>query len=563
MKKALLQIYRLDPGLLVRVLRWTVFFVLIEGVTLALLRQFFMEAQAAFVATQTAETDAVAKAIGIWSNPIILVVALLVWLTFRMFASSYLSLRMLREISVTQSRILSKLFDNYIFSPIEGRTEDSISKQNQTLFVASSAFYFQLLLPGAKILNELVVAIAVVSVILVLAPAATLLIGVVLVSVYVIYFLVLGRVLNRVGGSRWTALDGMRQLSEDSLSDLVSIRIHAAESELSRRFGAEALDFCNALAMDRTLAEAPRYLVEIALVLVTVIVVTVGVGGGAPTEGLSLFAAAAIRLVPAMQRIIAIRHNLVVYAPDVTDIVEDLAKLPVGPADPGAVKTRAPFDNSLTISKAEFRRDPAGPVDLNVPDFRLKPGEWVLIQGESGSGKSTLLKLMLGLVEPDKGDIRIDGQGGDLLNRLRASSVAMVSQTPFLLHGTVLENISFPLREVSEADARQLIHDLRLDKTPDFPVGQSGSKLSGGQRQKVAVIRALIQNPKLLILDEAWSQLDRSNMLNMLDTIRARLPDSTVVVVSHTELPASYFDRFYLVADRTVTAQPVSAATPA
>ncbi|NEO95375.1 MAG: peptidase domain-containing ABC transporter, partial [Moorea sp. SIO3G5] len=182
--------------------------------------------------------------------------------------------------------------------------------------------------------------------------------------------------------------------------------------------------------------------------------------------------------------------------------------------------------------------------DLNVLEnlsFQVKPGQMVALVGRSGSGKTTISKLVLGLYPPTDGKVLIDGLDITSLSlgSLR-SQVGVVDQDTFLFGGTIRENISLghpaaSLDEIIEA-ARLAGADEFIKQLPmgyETQIGEGGGTLSGGQRQRIAIARALLGNPKLLVLDEATSHLDAESERIIQQNLTQILKGRTTLVIAH------------------------------
>lgn len=188
---------------------------------------------------------------------------------------------------------------------------------------------------------------------------------------------------------------------------------------------------------------------------------------------------------------------------------------------------------------------------LNIPNLEVKESEFVFLFGPSGSGKSTLLELIAGVLQSQSGELKVCGR--DLarlslseLDRFRAENIGYIFQSfnliPYL---SVLENILLPFlfqkSEVDEADLTVLTKHLGLQNYLNRPVSQ----LSVGQQQRVAVARALIKKPKIILADEPTSALDynhRENFLKILFEL-CRTHKTSVLFVSHDLSIAKMFDR--------------------
>jgi ATP-binding cassette subfamily B protein len=204
--------------------------------------------------------------------------------------------------------------------------------------------------------------------------------------------------------------------------------------------------------------------------------------------------------------------------------------------------TLPPLHGHLSFRQVIFRYNLES--DRNTLEnitFDVLPGQMVAIVGRSGSGKTTLAKLLLGLYPVVGGQILIDGHNINSVtkNSLRRQ-VGVVDQETFLFGGSIRENISLvhpsaSMEEIQEA-ARLAGADLFINELPlkyETPIGEGGGMISGGQRQRIAIARALLGNPRLLILDEATSSLDTESEHIIQTNLNTILKDRTTLVIAH------------------------------
>ena len=174
-------------------------------------------------------------------------------------------------------------------------------------------------------------------------------------------------------------------------------------------------------------------------------------------------------------------------------------------------------------------------------NFYIKPGETIAFVGPSGAGKSTILNMVIGFSKALKGEVLIDGNNINSLNlNSYRKHIAVVPQTSILFSGTIRENITYGLNNISEEKLQQVLAASNLkemvDNLPeglDTKIQEHGGNLSGGQRQRISIARAFVRNPKILILDEATSALDTISEKQIQEATRNLTKDRTTLIVAH------------------------------
>ena len=178
---------------------------------------------------------------------------------------------------------------------------------------------------------------------------------------------------------------------------------------------------------------------------------------------------------------------------------------------------------------------------LSQINVRAVPGKVTALVGASGSGKSTFINLVIGFLRPSKGHVLLDNQNmGELDMREVRKYVSMVPQESVLFEGSVRDNVTYGITNVSEEKFVQALKDAnawefvsQLPDGPDTIVGERGARISGGQKQRLAIARALIRDPRILILDEATSALDSESENLIQQALLHLMRDRTTFVVAH------------------------------
>jgi len=206
----------------------------------------------------------------------------------------------------------------------------------------------------------------------------------------------------------------------------------------------------------------------------------------------------------------------------------------------GDLGKKMDISGQVKFENVRFGYDKSNPV-LKGIDFTAEAGEMIGLVGKSGAGKSTTINLICRFYEPDAGIIKIDGiDYRDISLQDLRRQIGIVLQEPFLFNGTIAENIAYgkpgaSLDEIIEAARAANAHNFILSKPDgyDSMVGERGAKLSGGERQRVSIARAILHNPRILILDEATSSVDVETEKQIQEAIGRLIKGRTTFAIAH------------------------------
>ena len=261
---------------------------------------------------------------------------------------------------------------------------------------------------------------------------------------------------------------------------------------------------------------------------------------------LSVFMAAGTRIAPAVLRIqqglIQIRRNSGA-AETTLQLIEKLDQVEFNQSTfPSFDSEHVGFEPYVEIRDVRFRYPGAENTAISQASLTAKAGEHIAIVGPSGAGKTTLVDILLGLIQPDSGDVMISGYPVELTKKRWPNAIAYVPQQIEIIDGTIQQNITlgFPAMEIHEISVREALkvaHLLEfvenLPKTFQEYVGENGTRLSGGQRQRLGIARALITKPRLLVMDEATSSLDGETERLVNNAIQNLKGHVTVFTIAH------------------------------
>jgi ATP-binding cassette subfamily B protein len=256
-----------------------------------------------------------------------------------------------------------------------------------------------------------------------------------------------------------------------------------------------------------------------------------------------------LRLLGPVQSLLSVYTSLVTGAVSLGRVFE-LLDTPIEISERADAEPLAEVGGAVTFEDVSFRYNSETPV-LESVSFHVPAGSICAIVGPSGVGKSTIADLMLRLYDPEAGSVRLDDRD---LRELRFSdlrrAVALVDQSPHLFHASIRENIAYADPgatddEIVEAARSAAIHDFiaALPGGYNTLVGERGLTLSAGQRQRIAIARALLRHPKVLVLDEPTAALDAAAEKSISESLAGLIRGQTAIVITHRHSLAEIADQ--------------------
>jgi ABC-type multidrug transport system fused ATPase/permease subunit len=305
--------------------------------------------------------------------------------------------------------------------------------------------------------------------------------------------------------------------------------------------------------------QSSAYLLEVALVaaVVALVLLTLFLGEGA--EGLfatlGMLGLAALRLKPAAGSISSALTTLRFQRDAVQRLFQDLRQLEQMERveTVGAVHTAAPFQ-TLELERVVFAYPRTKQPALREISLRIQAGESIGLIGPSGSGKTTLVDLLLGLLDPQEGQMRYNGMPLTEQVAEWRSQIAYLPQQVFLIDNTLRNNVALGENEAEIDDQRLTkalqqarLHELveQLPHGVNTVLGERGVRLSGGQRQRVALARAFYHGRNILVMDEATSALDNETEQEIVSEIQRLKGQKTMIVIAHRLTTVQHCDRIY------------------
>ncbi|MFK7732139.1 MAG: type I secretion system permease/ATPase [Pseudomonadales bacterium] len=344
----------------------------------------------------------------------------------------------------------------------------------------------------------------------------------------------------------------------ESVTGMQTVKAQAVEPQMQRRWEGQLASYVGASFKAQNLSNIANQIAGFISKMTTLLIIWWGahlVIAGALTVGqLVAFNMIAGRITAPILKLVQLWQDF----QQAGISLERLGDILNAPQEPGASASGSIPERivgKIDFERVRFRYGPGSPLVFDELNMTIAPGEIVGVVGRSGSGKSTLTKLVQRLYSPEAGKILVDGSD---LAMMRTSwlrrNIGVVQQESFLFNKTVRENIALsnpalPFDLVVQCAKVAGAHDfiLELPRGYDTMIGEQGSNLSGGQRQRIAIARALITNPRILIMDEATSALDYESERIVQENMGAITRDRTVIVIAHRLSTVRHCDKIVVV----------------
>lgn len=445
-------------------------------------------------------------------------------------------------------RLSFSLFSSYYSRGLLFIRERGSNKLGHEINAMCYAFSHSLLAPICRISSDALLIVLVVTALLIWNGLSVLILFASFLPFMCVYFFCIRNRVREYGTEDMRAKREQAKIVSETFRGYVDIEVNGAFHTLQRSF-LEGMDKIsqNRMNLDMLL-RLPMFLSELSIVIGLTMLVAFGKGDLMMLIG--TFAVAAFRLLPAMRSTLAgwtqIQNSLCCL-----DTIEEGLK---DYKEDGEMEAKdITFGQEITMHDVSYAY-PGSEMILKGFNCRIAKGEYVGIQGMSGAGKSTLFNLLIGLIKPLSGEIRIDG--ALLTPSTRPAWISLIGYVPqevFIFNGTLAENIALGCEDIDYHRIGHIVEKVSLDTwVKTLPEGintllnEAGTQLSGGQKQRIGIARALYKYASVLLLDEATSALDdatEKDINKTLEGLRRTVSGLTILSIAHRESSLSYCDR--------------------
>jgi len=464
-----------------------------------------------------------------------------------------------------QIELSKALFSSYIYKPYEFFFGKNTAELQRNVNVLVERVIQNVLMFGLQLLTEVMVVVSIIVLLMIVDPMSTLALGIVLGGVGAAYYFILKGRLDEAAQKQNAYGAGMVKTVNEGLGSVKEVKILKAEKDFLERYGKLGAGFAKTAAFHNMAFSSPRLLIETVAISGLVILVVINVlrspDMNASLPMIALFGMAAIRIMPSLNRSIgfmtAIRFSLTHF----NQIYDDLKEAQNVAASAETSAGRIVMQDGIEIKELTYKYPNADTVIFKNARLTVKKGQAIGIVGSSGVGKTTLVDLLLGLLEPESGEILVDGRNiRDSIGSFRRS-IGYVPQDIFIIDDTIAANVAFGI-DPSKVDEGRVWEALEIANLKEFTkslseklntnVGESGTRLSGGQRQRLGIARAIYNNPEILIFDEATSSLDNESERIISEAITAIGQTKTMIIIAHRLNTLDKCDVIYEIKDKAI-----------
>lgn len=462
---------------------------------------------------------------------------------FLIFKAKYQSIL----ISEIEKFISKKLYINYLSNNFNFFTKRNSSDLLQ-ICVSEAAQFSGYALHLTNLISEILIASVIILILFVTNFSIALYSFLFLLVVGIIlYFYTKNKIEYLARVRQYHESERFKILKESFLS-IREIKIFKSEKFFSNIFDIHNSMFAEIKNYRNYFAELPKIFFEIAFLAAIFIFLffflndsKINIKENIPIIG--IYVVAIFRLIPSANRIGGALQKVKFSKNAINKIKREFK-------ENYRIKKEISVKNDLSWNKIEFRNLSYAYSKTKILDkinFKLKKGERIFLGGNSGSGKSTLVNIICGLLEPNEGKILVDNK---IVNKNYSDfildKVALVPQDIYLLNDTIKKNIIFNSTDKKKNNFLKKVlittglNNLNLNKT----IKEDGKSISGGQRKRVGIARALYKKPDILILDEATAELDKFSEIKIIENIIKNYKDLALIIISHNKKLNKYAKKF-------------------
>ncbi len=447
----------------------------------------------------------------------------------------------------SEYRISQRIFGRYINQPYEWFLKRNSSILGKTILSEVNTIINYGLLPLITITSQSIVFISIFTLVIIVNPIMALGIIGILGSLYFLIFKIFSRFIKRIGAERSETNSVRFKLLNEAFNASKVVKLLGLEDSYIRRYNPVAKRYAMKESYLQGITQLPRFIVEIVafggiqLLIILIILSGKDINNALPL--ISLYVFSGYRLMPAIQQIYNSFTQFRYVSIPLDNFYRDSLTLSINHQNQSNIKPLR-FKDSIKLENISFKYAGSKKEIINELSIEILKKSKVGLVGSTGSGKTTTIDIILGLLSPTSGKLKVDNR---LINKKNVRSwqniLGYVPQDIYLSDENIAANIAFGVKAkdinyeaIEKASKIANLHKFIINELPngyETKVGERGIRLSGGQRQRIGIARALYHNPKILILDEATSSLDNLTEKAVMEAVNNLSKEITVILIAH------------------------------
>ncbi len=457
-----------------------------------------------------------------------------------------------RFVNKNRSRHTTNLLSQFLHRPYEYYLYAETSVIVRTIY-GDMDNVFNLLQQCMNLAAEMVVSVCLGVFLLIVDPKMMIVIVGLLGLVTVIIMKFIKPKLGRVGDEAREAQAGLYKWILQPVTGIKDVKVLNKEDYCTDRYNEKAVEYADKQVSNNVLTNLPRLLIETVAIVGILAYVGISMMVGSNMSDLlpliSAFGLAAMRLLPSVNRVNTYMANIAYYEPALNYIYDHVDTAAMRDQEKIDKERRAHPNTKAIELKKEIKLEHVTFAYPNTDkkifddaDMLIPVGRSIGVMGPSGAGKTTVIDILLGLLKVQKGSVTSDGT--DIFENYEAwlSHVGYIPQSIYMLDGSIKENIAFGVKPeqinedrvwevLEQAQMKEFVQEQPLGL--ESQIGERGVRISGGQRQRLGIARALYHDPELLIFDEATSALDTETETAIMEAVDALHGQKTLVIIAH------------------------------
>ena len=478
----------------------------------------------------------------IFALGILVFITLVISLSFKAF-TMYLQARHMNKIEYNFAK---RSLESYLNQPYSWFLNRNSAELGKTILQEVNLVINSGLTSIMELIAQSLIAIALITLLILTDPKIAITVTLVVTLFYGLIYLVVRKFIKRIGKERFTDNELRFKALSEAFGAFKEVKVASLEKSFIKKYSIPAEKLALNNASSQIVNKLPRFALEIicfgGILLIMLFIMTKSGDFVNSVPIIALYAFAGLRLMPAVQQIYTAITTIRYSSHGINKVYKDLKSLKNFNIILNSKSLN--LEKEILLEKINYNYPNSAKTALKNISLNIKANTTVALVGATGSGKTTTADIILGLLEAQSGSLKVDGKLIDQNNlRCWQKSIGYVPQQIYLSDNTISQNIAFGIdqenidqRKVESVAKVAKIHDFINDELVlkyETVIGERGIRLSGGQRQRIGIARALYNDPKVLVLDEATNALDNLTEKLLMNEINNLNGKMTIIIVAH------------------------------